>query len=207
MTDKPDVTTAYALRSKSDVTRLYETWADTYDETFVEAQGYQMPREIAEAFVAAGGTGPVLDVGAGTGAGGQALSARGVIDIDGIDLSPDMLRVAGGKHVYRHLAEADITLPLLGLGPYNGIVSAGTFTFGHVGPEGLPALLDVAAPGCLFTLGVNAEHYAQAGFEAAIDALSDRIEDVSFHDVRIYDDRADPDHRDDLARILMFRAK
>ena len=99
---------------------------------------------------------------------------------------------------------ADITRPLGDIGPYNGIVSAGTFTFGHVGPEGLAALMDVAAPGCLFVLGVNARHFVAEGFEAAFVAMGSGISGLSYEDVRIYDDRADPDHRDDLARMVRF---
>ena len=205
MTDDPNLTNAYAVTSKEEVRALYENWAETYDADFIEAQGYQMPRVIAEVFAAAGGRGPVLDVGAGTGRGGEHLAQAGVREIDGVDLSPDMLRVAERKGVYRNLIAADITRPLAGVGPYNGIVSAGTFTFGHVGPEGLPALLDVAAPGCLFVLGVNAAHFASSGFEAAFAALEARITDLGFEDHRIYDDRADAEHRMDLARVVSFR--
>jgi len=205
MTDDPNLTNAYAVTSKDEVRELYENWAETYDADFIEAQGYQMPQVIAEVFAAAGGQGPVLDVGAGTGRGGEHLAEVGVQDIDGIDLSPDMLRVARRKGVYRALVAADITEPLAGIGPYNGIVSAGTFTFGHLGPEGLPALLDVAAPGCLFVLGVNAKHYASTGFEAAFAALGERVRDLGYQDHRIYDDRADAAHRMDLARVVTFR--
>lgn len=205
MGDDPNLANAYAVSSQEEMRSLYENWAETYDAEFIEAQGYQMPRVIAECFVAAGGKGPVLDVGAGTGRGGEHLAAEGVAPIDGIDLSEDMLRVAGRKGVYRYLIAADITRPLERVGPYQGIVSAGTFTFGHVGPEGLPALLDVAAPGCLFVLGVNAQHFAESGFEAAFAGLGGAILGLTYSDHRIYDDRADEAHRQDVARVVTFR--
>lgn len=207
MTDDPSLTAAYALSGKQAVRELYENWAETYDASFAEAQGYVMPAKIAEALVAARGAGPVLDVGAGTGIVGAHLAAAGVAQIDGIDLSKDMLRVARAKGVYRDLITADITQSLGPIGPYSSIVSAGTFTFGHVGPEGLPALLDVAAAGCQFALGVNAAHFVEQGFEAGFAALSDRIDGLKMHDTRIYDDRADADHRMDMARIVTFRTR
>jgi hypothetical protein len=38
---------------------------------------YRLPAHVAAAFVSAGGTGPVLDVGAGTGLLAEALRAQG----------------------------------------------------------------------------------------------------------------------------------
>ena len=67
MSRRPNLEDAYALSSKQDVKDLYSDWAQSYDTGFSDAQGYQMPRVVAQAFVAAGGVGPVLDVGAGTG--------------------------------------------------------------------------------------------------------------------------------------------
>jgi SAM-dependent methyltransferase len=106
---------------------------------------------VAAAFLAGGGTGPVLDVGAGTGLVGAALRGLGWAgEIDGIDLSPQMLDQAREKQVYRDLIEADVTRPLPLPGGYNGVVSSGTFTHGHVGPEALGPMLAVAAPGVLW---------------------------------------------------------
>lgn len=207
MADKPNLDAAYALKGPQDVTRLYANWAETYEQDFVDAQGYQMPAHVAEAFVTSGGSGPVLDVGAGTGIGGMALAHHGVGPIDGVDLSTEMLAVAARKGCYRTLTQADITRPLQGLGHYQGIVSAGTFTLGHVGPEGLPALIDVGAAGCLYVIGVNAQHYVRDGFEHALAGLSAQVDLFETRDLRIYDDRADPDHRDDLARLLIFRKR
>lgn len=208
MIKTPDLASAYALQSKDDVCNLYQTWADTYDRDFIEAQGYLMHRHLARAFVQAKGHGPILDVGAGTGAVGAALMAEdSTLEIDGIDLSEDMLRVARSKGHYCRLTVADITRPPGDIGPYGTILSAGTFTFGHVGPEGLPSLLDLAAPGCLFILGINAEHFERAGFAATFEALSDRITDLQCEDVRIYNDRADAAHRGDLARLVRFVLK
>ncbi len=206
MADDPDLNDAYALSSKQEVKALYRTWAHSYDTGFNDGQGYQLPREVALAFVAAGGVGPVLDVGAGTGLVGSHLRAMNVGPIDGIDLSDDMLKVANMKGDYRGLFSGDVTKPLDLLdAPYNGVVSAGTFTLGHVGPSALRNLLDVAAPGAIFVISVNAAHFASAGFEAAFDAFGADIKELMTRDVRIYDDRADEEHRNDIARLVSFR--
>lgn len=88
------------------------------------------------------GAGPVLDLGAGTGLVAERLAARGIGPVDGVDISPEMLARARAKGCYRALHEGDATsgldLPAAGCA---GLVSAGTFTLGHLGPEVLPGLL------------------------------------------------------------------
>lgn len=205
MGKNPDVDDAYAMSSLDEVKDLYRTWSHSYDAVFSDAQGYQLPREVAAAFVGAGGTGPVLDVGAGTGLVGSILRSMAVDPIDGIDLSEDMLQVARMKEDYRGLFVSDVTRPIALLdAPYTGVVSAGTFTLGHVGPEALHNLLSVAAPGALLVISVNASHYRSAGFEAAFADLDEQITGLTTRDVRIYDDRADEAHRNDMARLVTF---
>jgi SAM-dependent methyltransferase len=164
---------------------------------------------VAAAFLAGGGTGPVLDVGAGTGLVGAALRALGFTgQIDGVDISPQMLDQAREKQVYRDLIEADITRPLPLPGGYTGVVSSGTFTHGHVGPEAFGPMLAVAAPGALFALSVNLRVWAAAGFEPALAALAGQLRDMQRIEVAIYGAaaaRLDPDHAGDRAMIVLFR--
>ena len=187
--DEANLQRAYALRSPEECLRLYADWAQTYDDGFATAQGYVLPVRVAEAFMAARAPdGPVLDVGAGTGLVAQALRGCGFSgDLEGVDISAQMLAVARQKGVYGAVHVADVTRPLpLDFGPYAGIVSAGTFTHGHVGPEGLPPLMDVAAPGAVMALSVNLAVWEDKGFAAALKALAPRIASVEYLDVPIY---------------------
>lgn len=204
MSDDPNLEGAYALKSPADTKRFYAAWAESYDASFGDAQGYLAPREIVRAFADSGGVGPVLDVGAGTGLVGEGLAAARIGPVDALDLSAEMLDVARGKGVYRDLMEADVTQPL-GLTGYNGIVSAGTFTLGHVGPEGIAPLLRAAHSGCLFVISVNAQHFVSAGFEACLAGIESEITDLRFEDFRLYTDKADLSHRYDMGRIVQFR--
>ena len=209
MSKMPGPSDAYALRTEAEIRKLYADWAPSYDDGFGAAQGYQLPRAVALSFLGAGGTGPVLDVGAGTGLLGEELAKVGLGPVDALDLSEEMLAVARGKSIYRTLVAGDLTASVLDLpgAPYAGIVSSGTFTRGHAGPDGLPAILRHAAPGALVCLGINAAHFDAEGFAKAFEALSERIEPPTFTDVRIYDDRADAAHRQDLSRITVFRLR
>ncbi|MEJ6396420.1 class I SAM-dependent DNA methyltransferase [Yoonia sp. 208BN28-4] len=205
MTQNPDLDRAYAMQTRDEAKALYENWAPSYDIGFAEQQGYQLAREVALAFVGAGGAGPVLDVGAGTGLVATHLEGLNIGPIDGLDLSGKMLAVAKIKGHYANLIEADVTKPLPEAQTYSGIVSAGTFTLGHVGPEGVLSLLDAAQSNALMVISVNLAHFESAGFAKLLEDLSDRISDLTFKDVRIYDDRADAAHRDDVARLMIFR--
>jgi predicted TPR repeat methyltransferase len=197
---------AYALDGPHAVRRLYAGWAQTYDADFAAGMDYRLPAEVARAFLAAGGTGPVLDVGAGTGLLGAALRGFGFAGaIDGVDLSPEMLALAARRGPYRALFAADVTQALPQPGPWAGVVSSGTFTHGHLGPQPL-ALLAAAAPGALFALSVNAGVWDALGFPQALDSLGAR--DLRLQEVPIYGPAAaarDPAHAADRALIAVFR--
>lgn len=208
MTDNgPDLKAAYALQGPDDNRRLYAEWAGDYDTGFAAREDYQLPNLTAREFVRAGGQGPVLDVGAGTGLCGAVLDAFGVGPIDATDISADMLDIAMRKDVYRDAIEADlhdgIPVPT---GSYSGVVSSGTFTHGHVGPDVLPAILRVARHGAQFALSVNSAHYASEGFADAFNHLRDsgRIDKLSLVEVPIYGDLASGEHKDDTAYVVLF---
>ena len=204
---KPDLENAYALSSLDDTRKLYADWAETYDKTFIEASDFVQPQRVAEAFVAAGGAGPVLDFGCGTGIMGEMLAGK-VAPVDGADLSPEMLAVAARKSVYRDLIEGNV---LDGLtvtdGAYAGVVSSGTFTNGHVGPDALDELLRLAQPGAQFALSINGEHFAREGFAAKFEALAGRITELSLPEIRFYGDQATGAHKDDTGFVALFRRR
>ncbi len=204
MAKQPDLDSAYALQTPEDNRKLYAEWAGSYDDDFAARMAYRLPALVAAAYR---GSGPVLDVGAGTGLLGQALAARGVGPVDGIDISAEMLAVARGKGVYRDLRLADVTQPLALERRYAGVVSSGTFTHGHVGPQAIAGLLDVAASGACFALSVNKGVFAAQGFAAVLAGLSDRITGLHLQEEAIYADAKDPAHRDDTAIIVTFEAR
>lgn len=199
--------TAFSIRSPEDCLRVYRDWASSYDAGFARDMDYLLPAHVAGAFMAAGGQGPVLDVGAGTGLLAERLRELGFGgEIDGIDLSPDMLERARTKGIYRDLHAGDITRPLA-LRGYRGIVSSGTFTRGHVGPEALPVLLDVAESGAQFALSINAAVYAERGFDRALESLSG-VTALHVIEVQVYGagaQRIDPAHAGDRALVALFR--
>lgn len=207
-----DLTQALALTGPDATLRLYREWAANYDSGFAVDMQYRLPAHVAGAFVAAGGVGPVLDVGAGTGLLAQALRDAGFQGaVDGLDFSAEMLERAGQKGIYRALVQADVTRTLPLRRVYGGVTSSGTFTAGHVGPEAFGPMLQVVLPGALFALSINQRVYTRLGFDVALQGLQARgaIQGLQLIEVEVYGAAArgiDPDHAADKAWIALFRA-
>ncbi|MEL7125092.1 MAG: class I SAM-dependent methyltransferase [Pseudomonadota bacterium] len=208
MSDDPSLSRAYALETPDDSVALYGDWAGTYDTDFAQASDYILHEQVARHFTLIGGFGPVLDVGAGTGLCGAALAARGITPIDGTDISPEMLQVARAKDIYRDLFAANLLdgLPVPDR-PYQGAVSSGTFTTGHVGPEGISPILATLRPRSWVVLSINAAHYAVAGFEAELARLDPHIDDLSLTKAAIYGPGARGTHAQDQALLVAFRKR
>lgn len=205
----PDLDAAYGLETPADNQRLYAEWAQTYDSGFAQDMDYRLPQITALVLAEVmAGIGPILDVGAGTGLLAQHFPLRAVFGMDALDISPDMLAVAAQKGLYRETIVADLTGPIdLADETYGAVVSSGTFTHGHVGPEAFDELLRVAKPGAIFVLAINAAHFEARGFDAKFAALAPVIKDLEHRRVNIYGPGADPAHADDQAVIAVFRKR
>ncbi|MBO9629983.1 MAG: methyltransferase domain-containing protein [Shinella sp.] len=92
------------------VERLFDDYADRFETSLVEKLDYSVPAKLA-ALVATTGRNYALavDLGCGTGLLGPEIRGR-VARLEGFDLSQNMLAKAGEKHVYDHLAQADLSL-------------------------------------------------------------------------------------------------
>ena len=209
-----NVDDAYALETPADSIRLYGDWAKTYDAEFVETSGYVAFLRVSERLLRyrADIDGPVLDIGCGTGIVGACLREGGIAVVDGIDISPPMLAEAGKKNtpdgdsVYRNLIAADLTAALeLPDDQYAGLISAGTFTHGHLGPEPLDELWRIAVPGARCAIGVRTTHYEKAGFSEkfAADVASGLITQPQLIEIKMYSAEADdPEHAHDKAFVV-----
>ena len=174
MTEKKGLKAAYSLKTPEDSINLYKTWASTYDDDFAKQNDYRSPIEIAKYFAKYSNNKdtPILDVGAGTGLIGECLNLNSK-EVDAIDISPEMLNIARIKNCYSKIIEADLTKRLLiNDNHYGAIVSAGTFTHGHVGPNALDELLRVTTSGGLFVFTIHYKLFKKAGFDKKFIAVS-----------------------------------
>lgn len=165
---------AYSLKSPDEVVNLYRDWADRYDQDTVERLGYVAPRttveEFARHFTDTGGL--VLDAGCGTGLAAVELLRLGFKRLHGLDISPEMLERARERGLYEEVFVGDLTATLdADDDRYDAVVSVGTFTHGHVGPEGLDELLRVTRAGGVISLSINEGVYESYRFEEAFSVL------------------------------------
>jgi len=199
---------AYRLETPQDNKAYYDAFASTYDSDFAEALGWQYPEAIASAYRkhARADDLPIADIGCGTGLVAEALTCS-PNDIDGIDISEEMLAQAREKSLYRAVFLADLMGDLTPIkNGYGAVVSAGTFTSGHLGPAPLEPLLDIARPGALFVIGVNKAFYLKADFDTVIGRLEARraIAELKVIEVPMYDNPSH-DHSTDRAYALCYR--
>ena len=92
--------------------KFYDDWAESYDSQFVKAKAYIYPKKFAEYFVNHAGLdlNPVINIGYGLGLVGEALRMKGWnSEIDSINISRNMPKMAKAKKLYRNLFKADIT--------------------------------------------------------------------------------------------------
>lgn len=162
----------YGSKTTADVAALYDKWATTYDAEMALA-GYRHP-SICLALLSRHlprGTAPLLDAGAGTGLVGEWLKIIGYGQVEALDISEGMLEVARAKGCYSafHVLALGGDLPFAD-NSYGGIISAGVFTSGHVGAEGLDELVRITRPGGVIVLTVKGTLW-DSGFSRRVAAL------------------------------------
>ena len=144
---------------------------------------------------------------------GEALCANSSFQssVEGLDLSSEMLehaqlkKTATGQPIYSDLHTGDLTTSLnLPDNAYSGIISCGTFTHGHVGPEAFDELYRIAQPGALFALGINPDHFSNQGFETRFynDVSAGIITKPEYKKVRVYSTGS---HKDEKFPVGIFR--
>ncbi len=201
---------AYKLATPQDNKVYYDEFAETYDSEFARALGWEYPNAIATVYreYADPDHLPIADIGCGTGLVAEALEIN-PDQIDGIDISEEMLAISRKKSLYRKTIQADLMADLTPIkNDYGAVVSAGTFTSGHLGPDPLRSLLDIARPGALFIIGVNKAFYLEAGFETVIRDLEEcgTITDLRMIEVPMYN-KVGHDHSSDTAFALSYRKR
>ena len=163
----------YAAKRPEDVAALYDGWAATYDAEMARA-GYRHP-SICLALLARHlprGAAPLLDAGAGTGLIGEWLSIVGYPHVEALDISEGMLAVAARKGAYRALHRLTLGGPLpFPDGHFAAVVSAGVFTTGHVGAEGLDELVRICSGGGAIVLTIK-DSLWEGGFATRIAEFS-----------------------------------
>lgn len=146
----------YSAQTPGELSNAYSAWANEYDRETAEL-GYGLPFLIG-AWVARyvpRGKDRILDAGCGTGLSGPYLKALGYDHVEGLDMSPEMLKIAAARNAYETLKEADLSgrLPWAD-GHFSAFLSTGVFTEGHAPASSLEELARITRKGghAIFTV-------------------------------------------------------
>ena len=116
----------------------------------------------------------ILDAGCGTGLLARLLQSRGYRNIDGFDISPDMVAIARKLKIYRELeADVDINNPVRDQwrNHYHCTISVGVFTPGHVPPQSLVRLAEMTRPGGVIIVSTRVTYYDSENYRVVADKL------------------------------------
>jgi predicted TPR repeat methyltransferase len=193
---------AYSYEKPEDLARYYDDSASQYDD-YVNQVKYILHLKVAAEYVMnVSSWGRILDIGCGTGLLGQAISnILPSMQIDGVDISPEMLGIAKEKQnqvlnrpSYKNLFLHDVTKDWSFTDTrYDALVSSGVFTSGHLMPKDIVSSLKLLLGRGLFLSSIKKNHYEKYGFEQVIQQLFDdgHILEPSFKVVNSYDSEYD----------------
>ena len=87
-------------------------------------------------------------------------------------------------------------------------MSTGTFTLGHVGPQGLDELIRIARPNALFVIGISQKAWDRMGFASAFDSLlaESKISKPTCEPVTIFGNNK-KELAGDMAHVVIFRKR
>lgn len=165
----------YAARAIDELAKAYSVWSEDYDRETLSL-GYCLPFVITGFIGRYVGvkSGPLLDAGCGTGLTGPYLAAMGYREIEGLDMSGDMLALAARRGCYAALTQALLGEPIpLPDARFVCTFSTGVFTEGHAPADSLDELVRITQPGGHLIFTVRESVFVPGGFDRKIAALTD----------------------------------
>jgi SAM-dependent methyltransferase len=100
----------------------YRLWSSSYEQTIKKDMDLWLLDRIST--VRWDAVARAADLGCGTGRTGVWLKSRGVQQVDGVDLTPEMLEHAKARGVYSHLSVADVSASGLESGAYSLVTTS-----------------------------------------------------------------------------------
>lgn len=172
-----NIQTVYSYDSSDDLKNYYNDWAHEYDD-YTNDVNYILPESVVKIFCnyPLKEKATVLDIGCGTGLVGLCLANKQKkIWIEGIDISRSMAHIAATKRkpnfkpVYDWIIIEDFkTNKLLLENHYDAIVSAGTFTTGHLDCDDLFNSIKYLKKDGLVVVSIKEDHYIDDSFNKKI---------------------------------------
>lgn len=158
------VHTVFAAQNNAELAAGYDDWAASYEADMGDHGG---PQEVVDTLTRLlGPEARILDAGCGTGLAGTMLAERGYCNLEGLDLSPGMLRVASAKGCYQALHEAALGASLeCQSSNFDAVICVGVFVRGHAPADSFDEMLRVTKPGGYLIFTLRPEFYQNTTFK------------------------------------------
>lgn len=164
-----------AETTSDEIKSIYDNWAENYEEELVAEHDYAMPKRAAAmaSHRVTDRSAKILDIGCGTGLSGIALQQVGFHDLDGCDLSPNMLEIAKKRQIYGRLFEVDLLAPPMDVRDqtYDLSIAVGAFAAGHLGGDAVEEMLRITKTGGTVIITTNDPFYDTGILQKKFDAL------------------------------------
>lgn len=161
----------FAAQDNAQLAAGYDDWSESYETDMGDHAG---PPEVVETLTRfVGPEGRILDAGCGTGLAGRLLAERGYTHLEGLDLSPGMLRQAQRKGCYQALHEAALGGPLdLPSSAFDAVICVGVFAMAHAPASSFDEMLRVTKPGGYLIFTLRPEFRERTPFKARMEEIS-----------------------------------
>lgn len=177
-----NIHSAFDLNSDLEsIVDYYAKWSDTYDRDVIDGYvGIDFICELMHKHLQSNindynpAMMKIADVGCGTGIAGETLNNLGYSNLDGIDISVEMLIKAAKTGFYKGLYDGvNINEPLESqwTNIYDASISLGVFTPGHVLPEAINQLIQLTKPGGWVVVSTRPEYFDTTEYQKVNDEV------------------------------------
>lgn len=187
--NKPDLSRfddrlAAAYSRTENKEQQYDEWAKTYDADLVDDLGYVAFRDASDVFmeVVPDKKCRILDVACGTGLAGKYLGEHGYDNIDGADLSTEMMALANDQGIYQSTWQHDFTKPVNLDKLYDALLCVGMFSYAIPKISDMHNVINCVKPESICVIAVNGAAWQDLNLEPA---LYEEAEDHQFEIIEI----------------------
>lgn len=204
---------AYGYSKSTDLQRFYDDCAGGY-EKYLSDTGYALHKHLAKEVLKdlKNPNSLILDIGCGTGVIAEHLgSIEPRLIFEGVDLSIKMIEIAGSKRrdaqakdkpdepIYRAMIKADLkdNASIFASCRYDILVSAGTFTTGHVSVQDLINMIYCLKHGGIVCVTVKKDLYHDDSFDEKLQEIAEldwitphSVKEVDIYENDVYNDQA-----------------
>ena len=173
--DKPnlerfDKRLAAAYSRTENKEQQYDEWAQTYDSDLVDDLGYVAFREAGDIFMefVPDRSTRILDVACGTGLAGAYLQQHGYKNVDGADLSMNMMAIANQRELYRSTWQHDFTKPASLEKSYDALLCIGMFSYAVPMITDMHNVVRCVRPGATCVITVNGAAWRDLDLEPEV---------------------------------------